>query len=67
MDDATEPPLIVMGTFSLSLDAIDTAVPLGFLANCLPLGCVIELAGPGMFSTLWLAFLTFREAPGTGM
>ena len=56
-----------MGTFSLSLDAIDNAAPLAFLANCLPLGCVIELAGPGMTSELMLAFLAFRVAPGTGM
>ena len=48
-DAATEPPLIVVGTFSLSLDEIDTAAD---LAADLPLGCVIDLAGPGMTSTL---------------
>ena len=56
-----------MGTFSLSLDAIDSASPLGFLANCLPLACVIELAGPGMLSTLRLAFLRGSGRAGTGM
>ena len=65
-DDAIEPPLIVVGTFSLSLDEIDTAAD---LAADLPLGCVIDLAGPGMTSTLWLGCLAFRDGGlrGTGM
>ena len=56
-----------MGSFSLSLDEIDTAA--ADLAADLPLGCVIDLAGPGMTSTLWLGFLAFRAGGlrGTGM
>ena len=51
-DDAIEPPLIVVGTRSLSLSVLYTPAPLGLLGADLPLGCVIDLAGPGMTSTL---------------
>ena len=69
LDDATEPPLMVTGTLSLSLAVLHTPAPLGLLAIGLPLACVIEPAGPGMSSALLLAFLTFRgaDALGTGM
>ena len=60
-----------MGTCSLSLDEIDIADPLALLGADLPLGCVIDLAGPGMTSALWLGFLAFRGGgsgrAGTGM
>ena len=58
-----------MGTRSLSLSVLYTPAPLGLLGADLPLGCVIDLAGPGMTSTLWLGCLAFREGGlrGTGM
>ena len=69
LDDATEPPLMVTGTLSLSLSVLHTPAPLGLLTRGLPLACVIEPAGPGMSSALLLAFLTFpwADALGTGM
>jgi len=67
-DDDIEPPLIVVGTFSLSLDEIDTAAPLALLGVAdLPLGCVIDLAGPGMASALELGFLAFFRGGGSGL
>ena len=68
-DAATAPPWIVVGTRSFSLDEIDIADTLALLGVAdLPLGCVIDVAGPGMTSALWLVFLAFRErADGTGM
>ena len=57
-DDAIEPPLIVVGTFSFSLDEIDIAAALGFLAAGLPLPLsVIDVKGPGMSSLPWLLLL----------
>ena len=71
-DAATEPPWIVVGTRSFSLDDIDTAAPLALLVVAdLPLGCVIDVAGPGITSALLLVFLAERERgsgrAGTGM
>ena len=68
-DAATDPPWIVVGTRSLSLDDIDIAAPLALLVVAdLPLGCVIDVAGPGITSALWLVFLALRAgADGTGM
>ena len=71
-DAATEPPWIVVGTRSFSLDDIDTAAPLALLVVAdFPLGCVIDVAGPGITSALLLVFLAEREGgsgrAGTGM
>ena len=52
------PPLIFVGTFSLSLDETDIAAPLGFLAAGLPLPLsVIDVKGPGTSSLPWLLLL----------
>ena len=68
-DTVTERPWIVVGTRSLSLDDIDIAAPLALLVVAdLPLGCVIDVAGPGITSTLRLAVLALRAGgAGTGM
>ena len=67
-DDAREPPLIVVGTFSPSLDEIDIAAALGFLAAGLPLPLsVIDVKGPGMSSLFSLLLVDLDIPRGTGM